>query len=194
MSHIRSVAATALIGLAVCSDQPAAPTTDAAQGAIKFWEVNATVRWNKIAREQTTLTHPGLTVSQQSGTRAFAYLSLAQYNAVVAAERAQASWGRASVAAAVAGASAVVLSDFYPDQTSYFGARVLEQESSPQWAGENHTDVAAGEALGRQIGSAVVSSANSDGFTASWLVSRLRSVPGAGSAPQGRSRSFRCWA
>jgi hypothetical protein len=44
---------------------------------------------------------------------------------------------------------------------------VLEQEASPQWAAEDHTDVAAGEALGREIGLAVVSSANTDGFTAS---------------------------
>jgi membrane-associated phospholipid phosphatase len=167
MPTIRTTMATALLGLAACSDQTTAPSSAAFQPSIKFWEASATLRWNQIARDQTTLLHAGAPVSQQLGTRSLAYLSLAQYNAAVAAEHTTTTGDHPSVAAAVAGASAVVLSLFYPDQASYFDAQVAAQEAAPQWAGETHTDVAAGEALGRDIGAAVVASANTDGFTSS---------------------------
>jgi hypothetical protein len=129
----------------------------------KFWEASATVHWNEIARAQT-VTHA---LSQQLGARIFAYLSLAQYNAAVAAEEAKAQGDHASISAAVAGASAVVLDSFYPDQVPYFDAQVADQESGLQWPGENHNDFAAGEAVGRAVGAAVVASAATDRFTSS---------------------------
>jgi hypothetical protein len=157
----------ALLGLIACSEQATTPSSADRQPSVTFWEASATLRWNKIAREQTTLLHGGAPINQQFGTRSLAYLSLAQYNAAVAAEHANATGDHASVAAAVAGASAVVLSAFFPDQASYFAAQVSQQEASPRWPGERQTDAAAGEAIGRSIGSAVVSSAGTDGFTPS---------------------------
>ncbi len=155
------MAAAAIISVG-CSDQLTSPSglrLDA--HAIKFWEANATVRWNAIARTQT-LTH---TVSQQFGSRIFAYLSLAQYNAVVAAEDAKGRGEHASVQAAVAGASAAVLSSFYPDQIAYFDAQVEEQKTAEHWPGEEARNFAAGEAIGRAVGAAVLAKASGDGFT-----------------------------
>lgn len=159
--------ALALVTLGGCSDRVAAPDEalrpQLSASATKFWEASATVRWNEIARYQT-LTHP---VNQQSGSRSFAYLSLAQYNAAVAAEDAKSRGDHASVSAAVAGASAVVLGSFYPDQAAYFDQQVADQESGPGWPGESQDDFAAGEAVGRAVGAAVVASAATDGFTSS---------------------------
>jgi membrane-associated phospholipid phosphatase len=190
MSTIRTATATVLLGLVACSDPTTAPRPGAPEPSIKFWETSATLRWNQIARAQTTLLHGGVPISQQFGTRSFAYLSLAQYNAVVGAEHAQATGDHPSVAAAVAGASAVVLSSFYPDQASYFEDQVRAQESSPQWAGEAHTDVAAGEALGRSTGSAVVSSAATDGFTASVAGVTIPVCPGCWFSAPGKVPVF----
>jgi hypothetical protein len=165
-SIVLTVALGAL-ALGGCSDHVVGPKValrpQRNADATTFWEASATVRWNEIARDQTR-THA---ISQQFGTRTFAYLSLAQYNAAVAAEKAKAQRDHASISAAVAGASAVVLGSFYPDQAAYFDAQVAGQESGLQWPGENHDDFAAGEAVGRAVGAAVVASAATDRFTSS---------------------------
>ena len=105
---------------------------------------NAAVQWNAIARAQT-LTHA---MSQQAGVRMFAYLSLAQASAARAADE-------VPVSAAIAGASALVLASFFPDQTGYFDEQVGGERS------------AAGVALGRGVGADVLARAATDGFTAS---------------------------
>jgi hypothetical protein len=155
------------LALGGCSERVAAPSRALnprlSTDAIKFWDASATVRWNAIARDQT-LTHA---VSQQFGSRTFAYLSLAQYNAAVAAEDANTRGDHASVTAAVAEASAVVLGSFYPDQAASFDAQVADEASEPQWPGDRHTDFAAGNAIGRMVGAAVVASAGTDRFTSS---------------------------
>ena len=105
---------------------------------------NAAVQWNAIARAQT-LTHP---MSQQAGVRMFAYLSLAQATAARAADD-------VPVSAAIAGASAAVLSSFFPDQIAYFDEQAGGERS------------AAGVALGRGVGGDVLALAATDGFTPS---------------------------
>ena len=156
------------LALAGCSDHIAvAPKFVLVSGlsadATKFWEASATVRWNQIARTQT-LTHA---ISQQFGTRSFAYLSLAQYNAAAAAGMAKNRGDHASVAAAVAEASATVLGSFYPDQAANFDAEVAAQELEPEWPGEHHADFAAGVEVGRAVGASVIASAATDRFTSS---------------------------
>jgi membrane-associated phospholipid phosphatase len=122
----------------------------------------AAARWNAIAGAQT-LTHA---LSQQLGSRIFAYLSLAQYNAAVAAQTSKHEEQRPSVPAAVAAASAAVLGSFYPDQTASFDALLADQESQSQ-GGQRHSDFAAGAAIGRDAAAAVMARAATDGFTSS---------------------------
>ncbi|HJQ09763.1 MAG TPA: vanadium-dependent haloperoxidase [Gemmatimonadaceae bacterium] len=148
---LRSSAVTAgvlgAIVLAGCSDPIGVSRrslqVDARQSGEADIRENASVQWNEIARAQT-LTHA---MSQQAGVRMFAYLSLAQANAARAAED-------VPVQAAIAGASATVLSSFFPDQSTYFDAQV--GDASP-----------AGVALGRGVGADVLARAATDGFTAS---------------------------
>jgi membrane-associated phospholipid phosphatase len=182
LGHLAAAATGALIAaLAACSDSATAPAPAGpapAADATQAWEASAALAWNAVARDQTKLTHPGVAVGQQFGARAFAYLSLAQYDAAVAAELAKDRGDHASTAAAVAGASAVVLSYFYPDQAPAFDARVQAQRASDQWPGETQTDFAAGEVVGRAVGQAVVTSAQSDGFTPSVDGVRIPVGPG----------------
>jgi len=139
------------------------PGTVDDQGTGTVFGPTAAAKWNAIAGAQT-LTHA---VSQQLGSRIFAYLSLAQYNAAVGAEDAKGGEHRASVSAAVAAASATVLGSFYPDQTTTFDALLADQESESQGPGARHSDFAAGAAIGRAAGAAAVARAATDGFTSS---------------------------
>jgi hypothetical protein len=165
-------AAVALsLGLALaCEGPPSAPSVapvgvgpslnsvapDA--GAANVLDAGASVGWNQIARDYVA----ALTVkpNQQANLRAFAYLSLAQYNAVAAAEDARERGLPPSPRAAVAGASAVVLSYVFPAGAVGFEAAVRAQAAGPNWA--------AGESVGRTIGAAVVTSAQADRFNAVW--------------------------
>lgn len=161
-----------------------APLTSAspAGGATKFWDAGASIGWNKIARDYVS----GLTVkpNQQANLRAFSYLSLAQYDAVLAAEDAKARGLRPSPQAAVAGASAVVLSYVFPAGAAGFESAVRAQAEGPRWPGEAKDDFAVGERIGRAIGAAVVASAMADRFNAVWTGS-VPAGPGlwVGTAP-----------
>jgi hypothetical protein len=72
------------------------------------------------------------------------------------------------VQAAVAGASAAVLTYFYPDEQTFLDDQVHAQESGTGRGRERHSDAAAGEAIGRAVGAQVIASARTDRFDAVW--------------------------
>jgi membrane-associated phospholipid phosphatase len=156
-------AAGALL-LGACRDEAAttAPAAGPAARAVKFWEAGATVGWNRMARD--------LVVEHATGAapaiRVYALLSVAQYNAVVAAEAGGAGPERPSPAAAVAGASAAVLTYLYPGKAGLLEARVDDQAAAPAWPGEQGTDFAAGEAIGREVAAGMIERAKTDGYFA----------------------------
>src|SRR5688500_2753458 len=161
---IRWFACAALaMAATACGDQSVAPTAvpGPALSATKFWEVGSSVAWNATAR--------GLVVSRAVGSpavqgRIFAYLSVAQYNAIVAAEGPKDRGDHASPAAAAAGASVVVLKSFFPLDADLLDATLLAQRNAEPWPGEKQKSFAAGEAVGRAIGAAVVAHAATDRF------------------------------
>lgn len=169
------VAALAVgLGAASCGEastgaptQPLASTTASAD-AVKFWEAGASVQWNALLRGHIAGKPAASKPNQQATLRAFTYLSLAQYNAVVAAEDGKQGRVHPSARGAVAGASAVVLTYLFPSDVAVFEAAVQAQRAGPRYPGEKNTDFAAGEAIGREIGAAVVDYAKADGFTAPW--------------------------
>jgi hypothetical protein len=143
------------------TDATSAPTTLASNGsaafsAVKFWEAGATVSWNQLATDLATAAPaPGI-----NAIRLYVYLSLAQFRA---AEAAQATPGpHPPVAAAIGGASAAVLSSFFPSSVAQLEAALDAQETSDPWPGAKHTDFAAGEAIGRAVGARVLTFAQSD--------------------------------
>jgi membrane-associated phospholipid phosphatase len=125
----------------------------AALSAVKFWDANATVAWNKAATDLAA-------VQVVSSGRVHAYLSLAQLRA---AEAAQAEPGpHPPVSAAIGGASAVVLSAFFPLDVAAIEALLDAQEAATPWPGAKHQDFATGEAIGRAVGAQVLLFAQGD--------------------------------
>jgi hypothetical protein len=159
-----------------CSNDAVAPPSLIDASATKFWEAGATVRWNAIAREEIR----SGTLNLFTGTRMLTYLSLAQYNAAVAAKKANDRGEHPSIAAAVGGASVALLSAaaFFPARAAFFEAELDAQEAGPRWPGEAKRDFAAGEAIGREVAAAVLASAATDGFTGSNAGVTMPACPG----------------
>ncbi len=162
---------TCAAALVACGDQSKDPTALSVAGpslwtsAVKFWEAGASVSWNAIERN---LLIRRKFADQNAAFRQFAYLSLAQYNAVIAAENGQNGATHPSEQAAVAGASAAVMAFFFPDEQAFLDGQVSAQRDGAHWPGETHTDFAAGEAVGRAVGAEIVASASTDRFNAPW--------------------------
>ena len=155
--------------LSACTDAISAPAGPSASpraslDATQFFEASASVAWNAVARGLTNKYPTG----QQVGARLLAYVSLAQYEAVIEAEEGRDNGDHPSPAAAVAGASAVVLAAQYPAEAAALNALVSAQSSSPTWSGERKKDFAAGEAIGRAVGQRILTSEATDGFTPAW--------------------------
>lgn len=152
------------VALAACGDQPTAPAERAAlpgapgagieEKAVKFWNVLASVQWNKTAGDLSALRAVNV-------VRMYAYLHLAQFRAAEAA--AAAPGPHPPVSAAIGGASAVVLASFFPADVATIEAALDAQQAADPWPGAKHANFAAGEALGRAIGAKVVTFALSDG-------------------------------
>ena len=123
------------------------------------------VRWSVILRDfigaKTTKPNP------VAAFRAYAYLSLAQYRAVVAAERPP---RRAHVSrqGAVAAASAVVLSALFPADAAFFQSQLQLQENERAASEQATSAFALGEDIGRAVGAEIVALAGTDRFNAVW--------------------------
>lgn len=162
-SRLCTSALVAALGLSAC--QPDAPTSPAVSApeftAATRAESGASVTWNATARE---LIAARAIAAPHVQLRILAYLSVAQYNAIVMAEDTKDRGMHASPRAAAAAASAVVLSHFFPLDASALEDDLETQLAGPVWPGERHRDVASGEAVGRAVGAAVVAYAQSDNF------------------------------
>ena len=142
----------------------------------------ASPRWQETARK--FITQSALSGNSAAATRVYAYLSVAQHDAVVRAEDAigvnesetdatpgngLGSGGRSRLEAdrgAVAGASAVVLTYFDPADAPLFEDQVQDQANAGP--GLPHPDFGRGEAVGRQVGAEAIARAKTDGFDLPW--------------------------
>lgn len=162
--RLAALAAT-MLAITACNDTPTAtranprlnatlntaPTTTAGPST-------STVRWNRLA----------IALFRSRGNpnvgRTNVYLSIAQYRAVRAAQNARHGEVRPSLAGAAAGASVVVLKQFYPlDVAAIDDALAMQRAESP-FGAEINEDFAAGEAIGRAVAAAVLAWAVSDNF------------------------------
>ena len=152
---------TAALAFAACTEPATSPAVTAtpALSAVKFWEAGSSVAWNQTARDLIAARNVAAVATQ---ARILAYLSVAQYNAIVAAEDAKDGGQHASPAAAAAGASLVVLKSFFPLDATLLDGRLMAQRSAERWPGEQNTDFAAGEAIGRAVGAEVLAYAATD--------------------------------
>src|SRR5690606_28869772 len=128
--------------LMACADQPLGPDPMAITQpgtpapAPAFGEANAASDWNGVAR--------GLIAANNSSPfvaiRGLAILSVAQYNAAVAAEQSPSPGVRPSVRAAIGAASVAVLSYLYPAASATLEARLDDVLATPGWPGDRHAD------------------------------------------------------
>jgi len=136
---------------------------------VPFTEGLASPAWQETARN--FIMQSKLSGNSVAATRVYAYLSVAQHDAVVRAEDALGlgSGGRSLLEVdrgAVAGASAVVLAYFDPGDVQVFESQVLQQANAGP--GQPHPDFIRGEAVGREVGAAAVARARTDGFDLPW--------------------------
>ena len=155
----------ALVVATACQDtSTTAPRRQAADAALDATARTAndesstsTVRWNRTA----------IALFRMRGGdigRVNAYLSIAQYRAVLAAQDERHGQSRPSAAGAAAGASVVVLKRFYPLDAGAIDASLEAQRAESTVGTENNQDFGAGEALGRDVAAAVLAWAASDNF------------------------------
>jgi membrane-associated phospholipid phosphatase len=153
----------------------------------RFWSAGASLRWNEIARELVAKHR----VDHTPASRVYALLSVAQYDALVTAWNNKYVYRRVapgsagsslqplfpasgdpsypSEHAAVAAASAAVLSYLFPDEAAGLEKRALEHQESRLRAGMVfRSDTTAGDSLGRAVASAVIARARTDGSDAVW--------------------------
>ena len=171
-AHVaHALAAFAIAGLTACAGDATAPAAAVAANAAAaeasvFAQPTATVYWHSIARTLTNK-YGG---PQQKAARLFAYLSRAEYQAVLAADDDNEDFAHPSARGAVAGASAVVLAAAFPAEQSTLDATVATEAAMEVDGRSVHGDWAAGEALGRQIGGRVVADEASDRFILPWSI------------------------
>ncbi|GAB3737883.1 PA-phosphatase [Spirosoma lituiforme] len=173
--------------------------------AVNYWAAGGVLRWNQIARQLVAKynTPPGYdnatgqvvtaaTANQYAGSpyaaRVYAYLSVAQYDALVVAWRAKYQYNRASLEkqgvitrvpvldvpsypsedAAIAEASCQVLAYLFPNEVAFLKAKAAEHKQSRVWAGTNvPSDVKAGEDLAAAVAATVIDRAKTDRFSQS---------------------------
>lgn len=132
-------------------------TTFTAPAEVAIDSATASVRWNQRAVALVVARQPTGN-GQAAVSRIMTYLSLAQYRAVVATLAVKGT-KRPSMSAAVAGASVVVLNSFFPLDVASTEAQLKGDLASP-----SKGDAAAGEALGRTVGAAVLAQVASDNY------------------------------
>ena len=186
--------------------------TSAQKTAIQYWGAGAVLRWNEIGRELAArynqppaanaagvypvpnaadpLADPRFPFANPPYTaRALAYLSVAQYDALVSAWRYKYQYNRkapyvvdASIKpllpvttipaypsedAVVAQASYVILLAMFPGEGPFLTEKLAEAKNVRLWAGMNvGSDVSAGASLGAAVATKVMARAKTDGMSA----------------------------
>ncbi len=186
--------------------------TQEQQDAVVYWGTGAVYRWNEIARELAAryntppasnadgkypvpdaanpLADPKFPFANPPyAARAFAYLSVAQYDALVATWNYKYQFKRAAPSkvdatirvalptstlpsypsedAVVAAASYTVLKAMFPGEVPFLDAKLAEHKNSRLWAGMNvASDLTAGADLGNQVAAKIMARAKTDGMSA----------------------------
>ncbi len=194
--------------------------TDKNRDLVKYWSAGAVLRWNEILRElvakynlapyqnadgtypvpnsNNPLAYPYFPFANPPyAARAYAYISAAQYDALVSCWHYKYKFRRnapkktdgsiellipeskvpsyPSEDAVVAGAAAEMLSLLFPGEQAYIAQKLEEHRNARMMAGANvRSDLDAGELLGREVAKKFITRARGDragkaiGTTADW--------------------------
>ena len=164
----------ALLVLSGCADRISEPgrplaTESALRAAVvPIGGSTVSVQWSTITRDFISAKTGAAKPNSVAAFRAFAYLSLAQYRAVLAAHDTRGRPPHPSPQGAVAAASAVVLSALFPADAAFFESQLALQESEITGSEKAESGFATGEAVGRAVGAQIVELARSDHFDDVW--------------------------
>lgn len=182
--------------------------SDDQKNSISYWSAGSVLRWNEILRELVAkhnlppyqnedgsyplpnaanpFSYPEFPFSNPPyAARAYAYISAAQYDALVAAWHYKKVYNRVapykfdpsiktlvptsdlpsypSEDAVVAGVMAEMMKLFFPTEVAYIEQRAAEATKSRMMAGANvRSEIAAGEALGRSVAQAFAARGRTD--------------------------------
>jgi membrane-associated phospholipid phosphatase len=167
-------AAAAILMLGGCTDRIVDPAPARATGialranAVALRAPTASVRWSTITRDFIAAKPAATKPNPVAAFRAYAYLSLAQYRAVIAARKAHGVHPHASPQGAVAAASSTVLSALFPADAAFFTSQLQLQESEIAASEKAQSAFAAGEEVGRTVAAEVLQLAQSDHFDLVW--------------------------
>jgi hypothetical protein len=187
-----------------------AQQTAAQKEAIEYWQAGAVLRWNEIMRALVAkynlapqdsagvypipsatnpFAYPQFPFSNPPyAARAYAYISVAQYDALVAAYKFKMQYQRAapykidqtitpSVSksdlpsfpcedAVIATVTYEVLKNLFPTELDFLNKKAEECRRYKYWAGAATTsDIAAGDALGAQVAAKIMSRARTDNMS-----------------------------
>ncbi|MGV3638924.1 MAG: phosphatase PAP2 family protein [Adhaeribacter sp.] len=177
---------------------------------IDYWKVGSVLRWNEIMRELVAkhnlppyqnpdntypvpsaanpFAYPEFPFSNPPyASRAYAYVTLAQYDALVLAHHFKEAYNRAapyqvdagleplvpesslaaypSEDAVVAGASYEMMKLLFPADIAYIRKMAEEEKNYRLWSGANvRSDIVAGDSLGRWVARKVIQRAKTDGM------------------------------
>jgi membrane-associated phospholipid phosphatase len=163
----------ALLGVAACADAHRAPTSpdvapsdpSASVHAPRAERITVAALWNRRTREIVGRRGG----SSNAAARLFALVSVAQYNAVIAAEAAKVRGMHPSEAGAAAGAAAELLAARFPAEQGWIQAELAADAAHhATLPSQRNADFAAGVAVGRQAAAAVLAHAATDGSSAVW--------------------------
>ena len=171
---VRVPAAITILLLSGCADSTSQPSlARAAESQLRadvapLGKATASVRWSAILRDFISAKAGAAKPSAVYAFRAFAYLSVAQYRAVVAAAAAPGGVPHVSPQGAVDAASSAVLSALFPADVAFFESQLRLQEDEVAESERVESAFAAGEAVGRAVAAEIVESARTDHFDAVW--------------------------
>jgi hypothetical protein len=177
---------------------------------INYWKVGSVLRWNEIMRDlvakhnlppyqKEDRTYPAPSAANPFAypefpfsnppyaARAYAYVSAAQYDALISAWHFKAKYNRTapyktdvsiSVAipkselpsypsedAVISGASFEMMKLLFPADIAYITQKAEEEKNYRLWSGANvKSDIAAGDSLGRWVARKVIARAKTDGM------------------------------
>jgi membrane-associated phospholipid phosphatase len=175
MSRAGAVVVAAVIAVSsACTGRITDPPPERGTGptlrldAPALGDSTASVRWSAITRDFISSKPAATKPNPVAAARAFAYLSLAQYRAVIAADESPGHQSHPSPQGAAAAASAVVLGSLFPADAAFFESQLSAQEAEVAGSQYAPNAFAAGEAIGRSVGAEVADLALTDRFDAIW--------------------------
>jgi hypothetical protein len=132
---------------------------------VVFWRRHALDAWFSEAFEAVS----GQRKDPPRSSRAYAYLAVGSYDAVVVSSRARREGSEVSSIAAIAGSASPILAELFPELPPMHFSMLANQAASARVAaGETASAVRRGLSIGRAVAELLLERARRDGYERAW--------------------------